>query len=161
MNLVSELELIGDPTQPISVRIEAGTRVFQAIEEAQKALEPLKEDIRAIARKGMEATGHNVQVLIGDNLTRAVVTFPAQGPTVKKGADLWGLRKTLGSTTFLTLFEETRVFKLQPNIEKILTKLPTWAQEHVLQVLHTDEGTPRVSLQGVGTGVFETPSQKV
>ena len=151
--VASDLAVARDPHAPLEDRIAAGARLWSLIEEAERALAPLKTCLRDEARARLGNDPGSIH-LEGDGMTRAVVTVPKPSYTVAKGADMPAVKQLLGAA-FDALFEEVVTYKVRAatlNAGKIASLNPS-ARDTALSVIVQVDPTPRVAFRSAGDGV--------
>ena len=149
----TDIETVLDERVPLAERIASGARLWDLVNSAKKALEPLKDALRAEARRVLGGPG--AHTLEGSGMTRAVVTIPDPALTILRETDYTALRASLGDAAFRDLFEETISYKLRPNATGRIASLPPDLQGKVFEVVRETDGTPRVSFQYAGAGISE------
>ena len=154
MNLVEkDLEVIQDGSLSLAERIAAGARLWDISNRTKKAMEPLKELLRAQAKRLLPKPG--ATTIEGEGMTIALVTIPNPALAVTKESDYAVLKKLVGDEVFRDLFKETTTYAPRPGATALITALPPDVRSKVFEVVHEVEGTPRVSFQYGGAGISE------
>ena len=143
-------EIVADPTQPLPERIAAGARLWDSIQAHNAALDLLKEDLRKLALQTQKTPG--TVTVDGEGLSRALIVIQPPNLSLKKGADPAAYRADFGRS-FALLFSETKGWKLKPNAEAILLRLPRPLQTLVFRLVEESELKPRVYFESAGKGV--------
>jgi len=135
-----------DESAPMADRIAAGARLWETINRAKEALEPLKTDLRKEATRLLDNMP-GVTTIEGTGMSRAVVTVPESKLKVVKGTDIKKLKKALGPTGFNALFEEGPYQVRSSTAAAYISNAPKAIQSLALAAITEAEGKPRVSFQ--------------
>jgi hypothetical protein len=154
---VRDLITAKDPNLPLEVRVAAGARLWDQINHANAALEFLKADLRAEAKRKLNGEA-GATTIEGTGMTRALVTVPEASLQILKGTNMAALKRELGPAVFSSMFEEVVTYKCRPTASARIHKLSTKEQSAVLTAVREVEGTPRVSLQFAGADILEMHS---
>ena len=147
-----DLRVARDSSAPLEDRIAAGARLWNLIEEAEGALAPLKETLRAEARSRLGNTPGS-ETIEGTGMTRAVVTVPKPAYQVVKGADMNAVRAEIGEQAFSQLFEEVTSYKVRASgLNKVASLRPCQSQAALAVITQVDP-TPRVAFKSAGEGI--------
>ena len=151
--VAGDLALARDPRASLEERIAAGARLWSLIEEAEAALVPLKEDLRAEGRSRLGGAPGSTH-LDGTGMTRAVVTVPKPSYAVAKGTDMPALKQLIGGEVFNAIFEEVVTYKVKtaPNLTKVASLSPQGSNAALAAIIQVDP-TPRVAFKSAGEGV--------
>lgn len=152
--VTGDLAVARDPRASLEERIAAGARLWSLIEEAEAALAPLKEDLRAEGRSRLGGVPGSTHI-DGTGMTRAVVTVPKPSYAVAKGTDMAALKQLIGSDAFAALFEEVLTYKVRTtaNAGSVVAGLPPPASSAALAAIAQVDPTPRVAFKSAGEGV--------
>lgn len=150
--LERDMEVAGDPTQPLETRIAAGARLWDFINQARSVLETLKESLRAEAVNRLGGVPGQT-IIEGTGLSRASVTVPPSRFQIVKGADMKSLKLSLGPPIFSSIFSETAQFEVRPQAIQEIGNLSPTAQAATMKAIEQVELKPRVSFQFAGEGV--------
>ena len=123
---------ISDPDNPLDRKVEAAMILWDLSELARAALDPFKEELRALA----DASGESKWQYYTEN-AQATVVRPSARVKLKRGADISNLRNT---PEYTDLIEEVTTYRVRP------TASTENLSNDWLDVLSVEKPTPRVSL---------------
>ena len=132
-------QILQDPDQPVEVKVEAASILWDLSEQAKNALEPFKDQLRDLARDSGESKYKTSSV---DGKTEAVVITPTKRLSLRKGVDMEELRR---SKWFGTIIEEKTSYTVRRTASDHLMTLNDSEREQWLDALSYNDPTPRVS----------------
>ncbi|MEC7109094.1 MAG: hypothetical protein VXX11_03685 [Planctomycetota bacterium] len=138
-------QILQDPDQPVEVKVEAASILWDLSEQAKNALEPFKDQLRDLARDSGES---KYKAASSDGKTEATVITPAQRLSLRKGVDMEELRR---SKWFGTLIEEKTSYTVRRTAADHLNQLTTSERDQWLDALSYNDPTPRVSFSRISS----------
>lgn len=137
-----------DTSLPTARRVAAAAQLWHLAETARAAVEPFKEELRAMAVAQSGGQKGPVQ-FPGEGVTQARVVIPAMGVELESPPELAAARAELGE-------DFDRVYRvgltLVPRTPEDVSALPARARAHLASRVRLARGKPRVTLESL-TGV--------
>ncbi len=146
-NIDQERRVINDPNAPLPAKIAAAAVLWELIELATKALEPFKNEVRAVA----VATGQPVVTLNGNGMSQCKVVLPGPSLRLNDGVTEEGELTALGD--LFPVIYETKL-TLRNASPAFIAPFPPNIINHIATVTTLVPSTPRVSLRSL-SGVEE------
>ena len=133
----------------LAERIQAGAELWRLKDLAEKALEPLKEELRSLALAQLAGKKESV-TFDGVGLSQARVTVPEDIVKLDPRAQA-SLNSFQGLSLEMSILEGqfNSIYKveLRSNSVDVFNELPEDARRHMARKVKIDVNTPRVSLQ--------------
>lgn len=146
-HIARETAVLNDPSATLPSKIAAAAILWELIEECQRALEPFKQEVRAVA----VADGRPTVTLDGAGLSQCKVVVPGPSLRLREGLSVEGERAALGE--LFDLVYEVKL-NLRSTSPTAVATYPASVQAHLATVASLVPNTPRVSLKTL-TGVEE------
>lgn len=139
-HIAQETAVLTDPNAPLPAKIAAAAILWELIDECQKALEPFKQEVRAVAL----ADGRTTVTLDGEGMSQCKVVVPGPSLRLQEGVTEASERAALGEL-FGTAYEVK--LALRNTSPAFAATLPPAVQTHLATVTTLVANTPRVSLR--------------
>lgn len=146
-NIDQQRRVINDPNAPLSSKIAAAAELWELIDSATKALEPFKNEVRAVAL----ATGQPVVTLNGIGMSQCKVVLP--GPTLRLNDGVTAYDELTALGDMFPVIYETKLM-LRNASPAFIASFPPDITTHIASVTTLVPSTPRVSLRSL-SGVEE------
>lgn len=145
------VELLGDLDQLLEEsvdtprRISLGQLLWALRAQIDKRIEPLKEELREMASKGMPPGMSKIAGAQEDHVV--AITVPQPRFALRKKADISELRRVLGEDFDQLFREKTTYTPVKEAIERAFQSAPPEKKKALMRALNQVSGTVRISFR--------------
>ena len=131
----------------LTEQVELGAALWDIINRAGKLIDPIKSRLRQEAIEHLHGN-EGAHEFVGTNGGKATVQIPKASTKVRKGADMVGLKASMGEDLFDQAFTTTTSYKVKPGLNDMVTKVAaSFEVDSLFDVIEVSENTPRVNFR--------------